>query len=319
MSLHSSTPWVLGLDGGGTQTRVAFATKNGEVHGPFIGEGCNPFDRPDWQEVLTELLHRSGARQANLKHAVLGLPGYGETATVDAAQQSFAAKLECSTTVVNDVAIAFHGAFAGGAGVLLLAGTGSMAWAGDGSERTLRVGGFGPDFGDEGSSHWIGMKALQLLSWHIDGRAHDDDFAAGMGNVVTAGSLTELLNWFYAPGHLRSKVAALAKRVDELAKNGNASARNILREAAEELARLANAAGDRLNLTGVCPLSLAGGLFSSTQVTTVLLELLEGHFEMRPAVLNPLGGALLLAAERAGWSTGSTWVETVTKATSAAK
>ena len=50
--------WVLGLDGGGTKTILALANKNGEVLGPFIGIGVNPFDQPHWKKELETLLEK---------------------------------------------------------------------------------------------------------------------------------------------------------------------------------------------------------------------------------------------------------------------
>ena len=69
---------------------------------------------------------------------------------------------------MNDVEAAFVGAFAGRPGVLLLAGTGSMAWGSDGT-RQVRTGGWGEGFGDEGSAYWIGRRALGLASQALDG------------------------------------------------------------------------------------------------------------------------------------------------------
>lgn len=282
-------------------------SSEGDILGPFRGAGCNPLDRHDWEAVLANLFALSGADRYELAHAVLGLAGYGETVAVDAAQERFATRLDCPTTLVNDVAVAFHGAFAGGAGVLVLAGTGSMAWAGDGSGRSLRVGGFGPDLGDEGSAHWVGMRALQLLSWQLDGRAQDDGFKEGMSVQVPVSSSRELIAWLHAPGHRRSRVARLARRVDELAANGNANARELLEAAADELARLAVAADRRLGLAAPCPISFAGGLFGSDLLKAALLERLGQRFVPCAAELDPLGGALLMAADRAGWQVTSTW------------
>ena len=98
--------------------------------------------------------------------------------------------------VVNDVRVAFDGAFACGPGALILSGTGSMAWASLGRPNSphVRVGGWGDLFGDEGSGYWIGREALTLVSRHLDGRASVPAFAEGL--LAAIGVTAEhLLDW----------------------------------------------------------------------------------------------------------------------------
>ncbi|MGO7755646.1 BadF/BadG/BcrA/BcrD ATPase family protein, partial [Rhizobium ruizarguesonis] len=73
--------------------------------------------------------------------------------------------------VLNDVDAANLGAFAGEQGILILSGTGSMAWARNSKGQSARTGGWGDLIGDEGSRHWIGQKALNLVSQSLDGSA----------------------------------------------------------------------------------------------------------------------------------------------------
>lgn len=301
--------WVLGLDGGGSKTALAYVSGAGEVVGPFYAPGINPFDRPEWEAVLRAFL---GAHPVPgpLARACLGLPGYGESPAFSARQAGVCAELldDCPHSVMNDVEAAFVGAFAGGPGALLLAGTGSMAWADDGA-RQLRVGGWGEGFGDEGSAYWIGRRALELASQALDGRHGDAEFAEVLLTPVLDGFPTQpaLLTWYYGQAHGRSAVAALARSVNELADVGQPTAHAILLEAAELLAQHVTAARRQLD-TPELPWSYAGSVLGSRTVLDALTTLLG---QPQSPALPPLGGALFHAASRAGLTTDPHWQEKI--------
>src|SRR5262249_30743884 len=136
------------------------------------GGGINPLDNRDWRAVLTEQLRPLAADR---KVAAVGaaLPAYGEVEAISAAQRGLIASLfgDRPQHVLNDVDGAHLGAFAGGPGILILSGTGSMAWARDAAGKSYRTGGWGDVIGDEGSSHWIGQRILGRVSQAVDGRA----------------------------------------------------------------------------------------------------------------------------------------------------
>jgi glucosamine kinase len=167
---------VLGLDSGGTKTLAVVADRSGRVVAAANGEGLDPTAHDQWQARLAAMIAPFGPVVA----ATLGLPFHGEIAEISAQQQAVAKSLVGEQAqVVNDVAVAFEGALAGQDGILILAGTGSMAWA-RGRHGTVRVGGWGDAFGDEGSAYWIGREALGLVSQHLDGRADSPAFADGI-------------------------------------------------------------------------------------------------------------------------------------------
>ena len=294
---------VLGLDSGGTKTRLALADRRGGIHGRGAGPGLNPFGAPGWQAALAGHL-LSALQVGPVKAAVLGMPFHGEVAKVSAEQVQIASAAlgAMPQRVVNDVEAAFVGAFAGGPGALLLAGTGSMVWAGDGV-RTLRVGGFGEAFGDEGSAHWIGREALSLASRGADGRLPD----AGLGAAVLAACGTDadgLIAWAYGAADVRATIAGLAPVVSTLAEAGNAAALDLLAKAAGHLAEHVNAARSRLGRQDL-PWSYAGGVFASSMILRALTRQLG---PATPPRLDPLGGAILSAARLAGWDTGPGFV-----------
>jgi glucosamine kinase len=306
--------WVLGLDGGGTKTLLALANQNGDVLGPFIGAGVNPFDQPHWRSELETLLAHCPVQQSEIAFSSFGLPGYGESAAINAQQlevvKNFAGE-KC--VVLNDVAVAFAGALAGKPGVLILAGTGSMAWASDGHQE-IRVGGFGEGFGDEGSAYWIGQQALQKLSWALDGRLEDADYRDAMLKAIDAQDAEGLIAWFYGLEHQRSGVAALAKNLDQLADTGNLAAKNILLEAANLLTAHGKTAWRKLELQPGASISYAGSVFKSRTVRETVRHQLEDLGRWEAPIASPIAGALIDAATRANWMTdlnpnGTNWIE----------
>ena len=301
---------VLGLDGGGTKTLLAVANRDGQVLEVITGTGINPFDQPAWKSELTRILTACTIKPTELAFSSFGMPGYGESESVSNAQlevaRTWAGKY---SAVQNDVAVAFTGALAGNPGVLVLAGTGSMAWAENADRQAVRVGGWGEGFGDEGSAYWIGHQALQKLSWTLDGRLEDMKFRDALLKDIGIKS-SELVNWFYTLEHPRPKIAARAKAVDQLAQLGNATAKTILLEAAQHLCSLARAAKEKLNLEQSV-FSFAGSVFNSQTVHQTVQQNLEPDGQWLKPRGNPLAGALLSAAQQAGWKTDEIWLEKI--------
>lgn len=295
--------WVMGLDGGGSKTALAYLHVSGALIGPFVGPGINPFDQPAWSVRLAELLATHPV-PGDLTYATLGLPGYGEAPEVSEQQlAACAALISAPHSVMNDVEVAFRGAFGSAPGALLLAGTGSMVWASDG-RQTLRTGGWGDAFGDEGGAYWIGRQALSLASRAIDGRWPDDTFASALLAPVlnleegTSPNQAQVLSWTYSLPHARSGIAALARQVDRLADAGQPTAQGLLRDAAILLADHVRAARERLKAPDL-PWSGAGSVLHSHSLSAHL----RAHLgPPQSPQLSPLGGALAHAAHLAGWS-----------------
>lgn len=301
--------WVLGLDGGGSKTLLALANRDGQVLGPVWAGGINPFDNPQWKDNLSQIWTHCPRPLSEVGFAALGMPGYGEVPAVsaDLEQAAQSALGPVPHAVVNDVQVAFSGALAGESGVLVLSGTGSMAWAGAG-EKQLRVGGWGDYFGDEGSAYWIGHQALNSLSKALDGRILDAGFAAAMLQTIGAHDFNEVLAWFYGLEHPRSEVARLAQTVDRLGTNGNPTALHLLSRASSELAQLAQTAFRLLNEPSAQRFSYAGSVFKSATVSEQVRRQLAPLGSWQAPVLAPIGGALLFAAQQAGWDITPAWI-----------
>lgn len=290
---------VLGIDGGGTKTDVALVDRSGRVLRRLRAAGLDPMGEGDWQAVLDGI----AAEMGPVAGVVLGLPYHGEIAAISHEQAQAAGRVfGAGTRVLNDVEVAFDGALCGAEGVLILAGTGSMAWA-RGPLGTHRVGGWGDLFGDEGSAFWIGREALGRVSQALDGRRGDRGFARAL--LARIGIQPQgLIAWAYGLQPQRAGIAALAAEVSALAQAGEAEALDLMAQAAGHLADHGLTAARLSGTAGRW--SFAGGVMHDPQV----LRLLTGRMGSAPVppVLPPVGGAVLRAAQAAGWDTGDAFV-----------
>lgn len=295
---------VAAVDGGGTKTAAALADREGRVTLLPSGAGCNPQDNPDWAPVLGGVLAALGSPVA----AVVGLPGWGEVPAMDREVGAFVAARLPGAVILNDVDLAARGAFPDGEGVLILAGTGSMAMA-----RGVRVGGWGDLIGDEGSAFRIGQRALTEMARVIDGRSDAWGFARALGERLGCGVAGFApLDWVMGQPHGRSAIAQVAREVDALAEAGDQLARAMLAVAAQELVELGRVAAVRAGLEAP-DWAAAGSVFRSRFVVAGVAAGM-GRAAVRPR-FSALGGGLWAAAVAAGWSPGEDWAAAVAAAT----
>lgn len=298
---------VLGIDGGGSKTIAILVNRSGEVEQVSRSTGINPQDRTDWKLEFSKLTDALKQHLPRVEFACIGAPGYGEIPSVSALQyECFKTHFACPVIVENDVRLAFDGAFLGAAGILLLVGTGTMAWASNGVEHA-RFGGWGDIYGDEGSGFWIGREALSIASRQLDGRLAPESFSVDLLRFLSIDpdrGAEQLFVWAYGHPHRRSAIAALSQFVNVQAIAGNPTARRLLAEACDLMAEHILSA--RNSFGNAIPWSLAGGLSKSLYV----LQCLTQRFGIQRArQLPPVGGGAWRAAQAIGWNTDHDWVQ----------
>jgi N-acetylglucosamine kinase-like BadF-type ATPase len=196
----------------------------------------------------------------------------------------------------SDLEIALVGALGERQGVLVLAGTGSAGFGINRAGQSAQVGGWGYLLGDEGSSYWMGMQALQMLTRLADGRANvAHSFSERFLNVLGLESEKDLISWLYRSEQPRTRdVAQLARIVIEDAANGIQVAADICDRAAQELMLLCHTIMRRLDMQHP-QIAFAGGLLDNDNFLSNQMCSLLG-LEKRPVPLySPVIGAALLA------------------------
>lgn len=238
-----------------------------------------------------------------VERVVLGAPGFGEVQRWTDAWEEVAASALAgwNPSVHNDVRLAFYAAFPAGEGILVLAGTGSMAWGGSG-HREARSGGWGHWFGDEGSAFYLGRKGLQAAAAASDGRGPTTALNASILQATGAPDLWTAVEGLVSnPATYRSAVASLGRVVDLAAAEGDAVAGGIVDAAGRHLALHAAAVNRELGGKGL-RVGRAGGAFKSAGLARQFDRHLE-EFGLRPSevtVSDPVAGAFVLAQREAG-------------------
>jgi glucosamine kinase len=286
---------VIGVDGGGSRTRARVADEQGQQLGEAEGPGSAV--RAGGAESSAEVIAavaREALASCNMTHVApkvlcVGVAGVGREDARQALWQALAEREVAEEVVVHaDAAIALDDAFGDGAGILLVAGTGSVAFARGPAGQFARCGGWGPAFGDEGSGAWIGRRALSVVASASDGREPETALTGAVLTAIEANDPAELVNWGAAA--TPAQLASLAPVVLSVADQGDLRANAILSMAAEELLLHIRALARQLFVDerAAFGVALAGGLLAPGQPLRRRLE-----HRLRSAV----PGATIRAAE----------------------
>lgn len=230
----------IGIDGGGTHsTAVAYNGEGRELARLQGGAGLVRSTAPTagaaaLADLAERVLHSAGLAPpaTSLCCALAGAGRQEDRIAIAAALQREA--IAGRIRIATDAEAAFHDAFGSGPGILLIAGTGSIALGRNtcGSQLT-RVGGWGTLLGDEGSGYAIGRAALRACVRMHDGRQGATPLLpATLANLGLAAA-EELIHWGDAA--TKREIAALAPLVIAAAEDGDDAARAIADEATSEL------------------------------------------------------------------------------------
>lgn len=227
----------------------------------------HPSRRDEVAQAIADSVQRAAAQAEvalPLAGLAVGMAGLGHPQH----RRSFAktvAALGLSRTVVvtHDAEIALWGAFGSGAGIIVIAGTGAIAYGRSADGQEVRAGGWGREIDDEGGGWWLGREAMRAVMRAWDGRGPETMLA---GLVLEATGCTrppDLVDWVRQAARTPRDIAELALAVDEAARQGDAVAQGLVRAAARALAELL-AACERALASGEASrrAALTGGLFS---------------------------------------------------------
>jgi glucosamine kinase len=303
-------PLFLAIDAGGTNTRCLVADDTKIL--ARVSTGTVKLMRVSEVEAtarLIDTLHQAattaGVSLADITRTCCGLAGLSSPAVRDWATRHLAANVGGEVILCGDEEIALDAAFAGGLGILVIAGTGSNA-IGRAPDGTLHgAGGWGPVLGDEGSGFWIGLEAIRA-ALHAQDRI-------GIGgpptcllreieahwNLTSLGELVAVANQrTHAPDATPPDFAALAPVVARCAQQGDALAAGILSRAGEELADLVTLVFHKMNVPapGSVGVAFTGSILThitpvrQSMASRLTLSLPVAH--VTDVAVDPLDGAL---------------------------
>lgn len=294
----------LGVDGGQSGTTALIGDEHGRVLGSGSGGPCNHAGAAEGRQKLTRAVQDSVAAacaQAGAQASLVTFAAacFGMSGGPEDKEAILRQILPAGIVVVTDDAvIALAGATAGEPGIVTIAGTGSIAFGRQADGRTVRTGGWGYIYGDEGSGFDIARQALRAVLRADEGWGPATALTPALLAATECADANAVLHLFYTPAWPRSRVAALAPLVDEAAIEGDSVARHILHNAAQQLALLTSSVREQLWKPGE-PARVAwiGGVFRSRMLLErygSLVELETGN-RAGPPEYGPAAGALIEA------------------------
>ncbi|MDR3052078.1 MAG: N-acetylglucosamine kinase [Oscillospiraceae bacterium] len=237
--------YIIGIDSGGTKFLVKAACGESIV-GAYMGAPASHHHlglagmAACAADNIDACLAQFGGSRADCEAIVCGTTGIDCQQDKNLVEEAYSALpgFNCPITCVNDAEAALYAA-TGGVGVVVIAGTGSVAFGRDASGQTARSGGWPLFlFGDEGSGTWIARHALRHMSFVLDGDEPESALSTILRGALGLNDHAAMLRLcdeiasesFYDPG--------IAHFVDEAAQAGDGFARAILQHAVSEAFQL---------------------------------------------------------------------------------
>lgn len=305
----ATQPYVLGMDAGGTRTRCIVAALDGTVLGRAEGAAANVASNRERALVSLHATADEAVQSAGVTGpaaaACAGVAGYSALEGNDA--QSIFRKVAPAEKweVYPDLHIAWAGGTGGRPGIVVIGGTGSVAFGRNAEGKEHRCGGWGYLLSDEGSGFWIGREALKAVLRVYDGDGPETLLTERIADAIGGAGPRAIVRYAYTEDRSTREFARLAPLVTAAANDGDRVALNILGEAGRRLAGLGGTAIRVLGMQNdTFPVAMVGGAYRAG------LPLLETfQHGIRDAAPNatvtpprslPIAGAVILALTAAG-------------------
>lgn len=293
--------YIIGVDGGGTKTETIVLDNRGIILGHSIA-GPSNINIIGFNQAVKSIINSirksmdmSGIKKADI--AILGLAGAGRKRIA----KRFYRKLikNCflkNLKIFSDGYIALIAATRYSKGIMINSGTGIIVMGIDDKGKIERCSGWGYLIDDEGSGYWIGQKILNRVFRSFDGRDRPTALLKVVLNVFDAKDLDEVLIKVYSDKNFINRITSITKYVGDLWIN-DSIAREILEEAAEEMAIAISCVQKKLNID--CPdIYYLGGVFD---IGKPLVDMLERKLKkyiakfrlLKPMFKNVIGAGLI--------------------------
>lgn len=308
-----STPFVIGVDGGGTRTRVHVAAMDGATLALHEAgsSAVSTNGMAGAQLILHNAIHaamsQAGVDPRDLQAICFGLSGVDRPDERAPMLQWATAQFTPNAEVVNDCEIVLEAGAEAGWGIALIAGTGAISFGKSPDGERSRAGGWGYLVGDEGSAYDIAREGLRAVLRASDGRGAPTQLVEAILShfkVERASALVPVVYRHNAGDAGTSpmrpdQMAALAPLVTQAASEGDAVAQGIVQRAGHELALNVLVVARRLQLPSPAPLALAGGLLLKADAVRagLMMSLAQSEFVFAPMaqVTEPVHGAVKVA------------------------
>lgn len=298
--------WLIGIDGGGTKTVGCAACLGGKIlgrvekgPGNYHTAGLENF-KSVIESIIRELSGKCHLDVADLAVVSLGLAGADRKRDEEVIAAALAELgLGCPFVINGDAKAALVAGVGRAEGIVLIAGTGSVAYGINRRQELHRAGGWGHLASDEGSGYAIGRRAL-LRS--IKAREQRDKETMLLTMIVEHLGLQgwdELIGFLNNAATGKAEIASLAAVTAAAARAGDLVAGEILQEAGDELAGLVLSVINR-GFAGQepVPVCIYGGIVNNIEpVRLRLAAVLQGRAQLLPAVREAAEGAVQIGRD----------------------
>ncbi|GED68316.1 N-acetylmuramic acid/N-acetylglucosamine kinase [Brevibacillus reuszeri] len=303
MRSSNEKKWFIGIDGGGTKTKAAICDRAGRVMAVEVGEGSNPLSRP-WEEVehtlrtcMNQVQQQAGAKQEDVAGLYIGLGGAEHQPIKELLRSAFNDPWQGRLFIDNDAIAALYAGTWGEPGIVLICGTGSIAYALTEQGERHRVGGWGYLVGDEGSGFDLGKKAAIAVLRAHDGRGEQTMLTELFLTHYKVQQPNELISLIYNAANPRMGLAQASGLVESAAASGDTIASQLISDAADSLIELATTCLRKTKES--LPVVLAGGLLTAKTMLCQELKQKAPFATVVPSV-SPVIGSLVAAMVRSG-------------------
>jgi N-acetylglucosamine kinase-like BadF-type ATPase len=265
----------LGIDAGATGTQWALINQGGLVcsgsAAAMDGHIYRPASKKRMEEVLLEISNQ--VKSFGVTGAFMGITGVTSDGSIEILAEKI---LGVPIRVVSDIELAYRANFPKDRGILLYAGTGSVAFTIDDQLVPHQIGGWGYLLGDEGAGYWIGREAIRHALSEIESKIQPipGSLAYGILDVIGGNNWDSVKTFVYSQE--RSAIASLANQVETFAKGGEVNALKILTRSAAELAYLVKRMDNSLENI-LLPVIFTGGISKSTIVFKEIEKIIPGR------------------------------------------
>lgn len=293
----------IGIDGGGTKTKLIVVDNKLNIifAEEFSGSNLISTNSDITLKIIEDKIKQIAAKY-NVSGIGMGIAGIDTEEDREKINQIMKNKFPgYKVKVVNDGVASLLGALNKKPGILINAGTGSIAIGLDDKGIIYRAGGWDYLLGDEGSGYWIGKKFIQAAVNDFDQGRKESEVVRIVEEFFGVSSLEKIINLIYSEGFQKELIAELAIDVARLAGKGNKVALDIYRQVGIELARLVAKVFTKGDFIQPVRLTYSGSIFKSYDLFkesfVTILEKKGIGFKWQEPVFPPEVGAVLLVID----------------------
>ena len=303
--------YFIGVDGGASKTAALVVDANGKELGRGLAGGSNHL-RVGIEEATRNIersvnvaLVEAGIAIKDVEYAYCGIAGSDHPVHRQRVIDSLRIFFPNGNFIVDtDARIALTGAVGFGGGIVIISGTGSVAFGRNAAGQEARAGGWGPTLGDEGSGFWIAREGLSAIVRAHDGRGFATRMTDLLCDEYRMCSPDDLPHFVYAATTHIDDIARYGKLVIEAAQEGDDVAREILARGGSELAECVLAIARKLHMTDAeFRVAYVGGAFHAGDLLLNPMRLrLQRDAPLStldPPIRTPVEGAAMMAMQAA--------------------